>query len=235
MATYVVSDIHGEYDKFIELLNYISFNQEDTMYVLGDVLDRGPAPIKVILEMMKHSNIYGISGNHEVMALTCLRFLMQEITEKNLEEIDAIGDILENLEIWNANGSGSTISDFRRLDRETQLLVYEYISDFTIYEEITIDEQDYLLVHAGLDNFRPDRLLEDYTLDELIWGRPDYEREYFSDVIIVTGHTPTQLIKENTAPGEVYRKNNHLAIDCGACYGGRLAAVCLETGECYYV
>lgn len=234
MATYVISDIHGEYDKFMQLLKNISFKQEDILYVLGDILDRGPEPIKVILEMMKHSNIYGIAGNHEVMALTCLRFLMQEITEESLEKLDDISDSLEKLEIWSSNGNETTIDAFRQLDREVQKLVYEYISDFTIYEEISIGEQDYLLVHAGLDNFSPKRLLDDYELNELIWGRPDYERVYFSDVILVTGHTPTQLIKENPVPGAVYQKNNHLAIDCGACYGGRLAAVCLETGDCYY-
>ena len=35
--------------------------------------------------------------------------------------------------------------------------------------------------------------------------------------------------------GYIYRKNNHIAIDCGACFpGGRLAAICLDTGEEFY-
>ena len=40
MATYVVSDIHGEYDMFVELLEKISLREDDTLYILGDILDR---------------------------------------------------------------------------------------------------------------------------------------------------------------------------------------------------
>ena len=41
MATYVISDIHGEYERFMELLEEIELKDTDTLYVLGDVLDRG--------------------------------------------------------------------------------------------------------------------------------------------------------------------------------------------------
>lgn len=52
---------------------------------------------------------------------------------------------------------------------------------------------------------------------------------------MVTGHTPTQTIEGNPNPGFIYRYNNHIAIDCGAYYpGGRLAAICLDTGEEFY-
>ena len=40
MATYVISDIHGEYERFMELLEEIELKDTDTLYVLGDVLDR---------------------------------------------------------------------------------------------------------------------------------------------------------------------------------------------------
>ena len=53
---------------------------------------------------------------------------------------------------------------------------------------------------------------------------------------VITGHTPTAFIEGNPRPGYIYRQNNHIAIDCG-CYlpGGRLAAICLDTQEEYYV
>ena len=35
MATYVISDIHGEYEKFMELLEEIELEENDTLYVLG--------------------------------------------------------------------------------------------------------------------------------------------------------------------------------------------------------
>ena len=40
MATYVISDIHGEYERFMELLEEIELKDTDTLYVLGDVLDQ---------------------------------------------------------------------------------------------------------------------------------------------------------------------------------------------------
>lgn len=52
MATYVISDIHGEYEKFMELLEEIELEENDTLYVLGDVLDRGEHPIKTVLKLM---------------------------------------------------------------------------------------------------------------------------------------------------------------------------------------
>ncbi len=52
---------------------------------------------------------------------------------------------------------------------------------------------------------------------------------------VVTGHTPTQEIAGNPRPGYIYRANHNIAIDCGACFpGGRLAAICLDTGEEFY-
>ena len=55
------------------------------------------------------------------------------------------------------------------------------------------------------------------------------------DKIVITGHTPTQKIPNNDNPGYIYKINNHIALDCGACSGsGRLAGICLETGEEFY-
>lgn len=53
MSTYVISDIHGQYNMFIELLDKIDLKDTDTLYILGDVLDRGPHPIKTIRKLMK--------------------------------------------------------------------------------------------------------------------------------------------------------------------------------------
>ena len=51
MATYVISDIHGEYDMLMDLLEKISLQDSDTLYVLGDVLDRGSHPIKKLRKL----------------------------------------------------------------------------------------------------------------------------------------------------------------------------------------
>lgn len=45
---YVMSDLHGCYQEYREALEKINFNEQDTLYVLGDVVDRGPEPIKLL-------------------------------------------------------------------------------------------------------------------------------------------------------------------------------------------
>ena len=44
---------------------------------------------------------------------------------------------------------------------------------------------------------------------------PEYNKIYFEDRYIITGHTPTGFINENYI-GKIYQKNRHIAIDCGA-------------------
>ena len=233
MASYVIADIHGEYDRFMELLDKIKLKETDKLYILGDVLDRGPHPIKTLLKLMEMPNAICIAGNHELMALECLEFLRKEITEKSIEELDE--KMLDNLVTWQFNGSKTTIEEFRALDKELQQDVIDYIREFLIYEELTVGENSYLLVHAGIDHFSPEKDMEEYSLHDLVWKRADYEQKYFEDIYVVTGHTPTQKIGGNPKPGYIYRKNHHIAIDCGACFrGGRLAAICLDTEEEFY-
>ena len=87
-ATYVISDIHGQYDMFMELIDKIHLKETDTLYVLGDILDRGAHPVKILMKLMEMSNAICILGNHEIMALKCLEFLMKEITDMSIEELD---------------------------------------------------------------------------------------------------------------------------------------------------
>jgi serine/threonine protein phosphatase 1 len=234
ISTYVISDIHGEYQKFIALLDKIQLKDTDTLYVLGDVLDRGTHPIKTLLKLMEMPNAVCLVGNHEVMALECLEFMQKEITDETIEELDI--KTWENILTWQNNGGKTTIDEFRRLDADMRMKVLDFINDLLVYEELTVAGKDFILVHAGLGDFSPEKDMEDYSLHELIWKGADYGMTYFPDKYVVTGHTPTQTIEQNPNPGFIYRKNNHIAIDCGANFpDGRLAAICLDTGEEYYI
>lgn len=233
MATYVMGDIHGEYGAFIDLLEQIQLKETDTLYVLGDILDRGPHPIKVLLQLMEMPNVICLVGNHELMALECLEFLMKEITDDSIDEIDS--ETLNNLVTWQYNGSKTTIDEFRSLSREMQQEVLYFIKEFSIYEEVSVNGKDYLLVHGGLGNYWPGKEIDEYSLKELVWDRAEYDIPYFEDVYVVTGHTPTQEIIGNPRPGYIYQKNNHIAMDCGCNRpDGRLAVLCLDTGEEFY-
>ncbi len=230
---YVISDIHGGYDQFLEVLDLIQLKDSDTLYILGDIVDRGPHPIKTLLKIMEMPNVVCIVGNHELMALDGLRFLNTQITTESVENIDA--ELLGSLIDWQRNGSETTIEEFWALDPEMRQEVIGFLMDFSMYEEITVNGQKYLLVHAGLGEYSPEKDIEDYSLKNLVWDRADYNTQYFDDTIVITGHTPTQLIEGNPNPGYIYRNINHIAIDCGCGMpGGRLAAICLDTGEEFY-
>lgn len=71
--TYVISDIHGEYEKYIDILNQIEFSDEDVLYILGDIVDRGGSPVKILLDIMERPNVFPIMGNHDLMALDILK------------------------------------------------------------------------------------------------------------------------------------------------------------------
>ena len=233
MATYVISDIHGMCNKFIELLNKIKLKETDTLYILGDVLDREPNPIKTLFEIMSMPNAICMLGNHEDMALDCLKFLMNDITEQSLSEVSE--EMLENLVTWQYNGSKTTLDEFRALDKVNRRKIIDYIEDMPEKEEISVSGQKYLLVHGGLGDFYPGKPIEDYTIEELIWARAEYDIQYFDDTYVVTGHTPTQGIPGNPRPGFIFRQNNHIAIDCGAVRrSGRLAAIRLDDGKEFY-
>lgn len=233
MAKYVISDIHGNFDMFIELIEKINFSESDELYILGDVVDREPHACKTLLWLMAHDNIFPIIGNHELMALPCLRFLIKEISEENIKLID--DKMVKKLLIWQLNGGTATIGEFHKLTNEKQQAIIDYLGEFSAFEEVETGGNTYLLIHGGLDNYEPGKKIEDYTLQDIVWSRADYDIRYFPDKFVVTGHTPTQYIEDNPHPGYIFHKNGHIAIDCGCNKrNGRLAALCLDTGEEFY-
>ena len=68
MATWVMSDLHGNYRKYREAMDAICLQEMDTLCVLGDVVDRGTGSCKILLDMMESSHSIPIIGNREYMA-----------------------------------------------------------------------------------------------------------------------------------------------------------------------
>lgn len=233
MSTFVISDIHGQLEQLKMLIKKMNLTLEDELYILGDIVDRGPDSVKALQYLMSLPNCHCIAGNHEVMLLENMKLLLNEIDEDFLDSLS-----IENIQLladWINNGASSTISEFSKLTKNERKNILEYVGDFEAYVELEVRGQKYLLVHAGLGNFSKNKELYDYTIDELVWMRTDYEIPYYEDIIVVTGHTPTQNISNNPRPGYIYKGNNHIAIDCCSCSpDGRLAGICLETGEEFY-
>ena len=49
---YVMSDIHGNLRRFKSVMEKIALKPDDTLYVLGDVVDRHPYGIEILQEIM---------------------------------------------------------------------------------------------------------------------------------------------------------------------------------------
>ena len=71
---YVMSDIHGQKRRFDSVMKQINLQPEDTLYVLGDVIDRNPDGIKILRQIMAMPNAKMILGNHELMMLDALYY-----------------------------------------------------------------------------------------------------------------------------------------------------------------
>ena len=224
--TYVMSDLHGCYDKYAQMLEKIGFGEGDTLYILGDVIDRGEGVIDILLDMMERKNVIPIIGNHESLALSSLKLLRNGASEEELRKKRAYC-------LWMLSDGESTAAAFRALPKETQTALVEYIESFSVYEEITVDGRRLHLSHT-LPDYRPGLDIHDVTLREFIWGEPDYTVRYGDNARFITGHTPTNVI----APaffGKIWQGCGHIAIDCAAAWGGRLGCLCLDTMEEFYV
>ena len=231
MAVYVMSDLHGNYDGFMSILTQIKFSEEDELYVDGDIVDRGRDGIKILQYMMMQPNIYPIIGNHEYALMQVLDFVTQEITEDSISKIDE--KTLQNIIEYQNIGGQVTLDEFHKLSKEEQQDIMDYLEEFTAYEEITVSGKSFVIIHAGFINFNPDRRIDDYQLYELIFKAPDYEKVYFKDKYLVTGHLPTRAI-EGAKPDEIYIANNHIAIDCASGYGGTVGCIRLDDFNCFY-
>ena len=229
---YVMSDIHGEYGKYMEMLAKIKFSDSDTLVVLGDVVDRGPEPIKVLKDMMLRSNVYPLLGNHEIMALDVLKKLLVEITEENAEQGITAEDIRKLAE-WQLNGGDITMENIKKLPTEERNEIIEYMEEFEYYMALEVGGKRFLLVHAGLGGYEKSKSLDDYTLYDLTFARPELGKIYYNEKLtVIVGHTPTLSFSDKP---EIFSSGNVKFIDCGAAYGGRLACLCLDTMEEFYV
>lgn len=230
---YAMSDLHGCYQEYKEALEMIRFSDDDVLYVLGDVVDRGEGSLDILEDMMMRPNVIPLLGNHEYMMMQVISRFYVEITAENVETHLTEED-LWNVRLWMQNGGQTTLNAFRALPRERQDMIIEYLEEFQLYAEVQAGGQAYVLVHAGLDHFDVRRPLSDYDLSEMVFRSPDIEQVYFPDAFLVTGHTPT-LIWDGADKGRIVAKNHHVFIDCGCVFGGNLGVYCLDTRQSFYV
>ncbi|MBQ1410406.1 MAG: serine/threonine protein phosphatase [Oscillospiraceae bacterium] len=225
---YVISDPHGCYTLFQRMLEEIRFSAADTLYLLGDVADRGRDGIPLLLDVMQRENVVMLRGNHEDMFLQAIK--NAENKPSLLEQFAAIRSFVN----WtDRNGGKVTWDAFQGLQRESQRAIRDYLSGLKLYEDLTVNGRRFLLVHAGVGAYEKNKQPQDCDPMDMIWTRMDYTKAYYDDRYLVTGHTPTVLI-DPQYKGKIYRANRHIAMDCGAVFFGTLGCLCLDTMEEFY-
>lgn len=218
MKKWVITDIHGCASTFGQLLERIAFNREDTLYLLGDYIDRGPdskGVLDLIIELIQSRHqVHCLMGNHEFMML------------KAREEPSS-----REAYYWvEFNGGKETLLSFDALSPEHIDSKYiDFIEGLDYYREV----DQHILVHAGL-NLAIDDPLSDQ--DAMLWIRGDQKinRKWLAGRTIIHGHTPQakkQVVK-NVRRAEKYPI---VGIDCGCVYPREdhhhLCALELQTHE----
>lgn len=191
---YCMSDIHGELDKFETMLELIRFSDEDHLYIIGDVIDRGSLGVDILTRIMAAPNMTLLMGNHEQMCLDALWHTHQ----------------VGARELWKSNGGSSTYQEllYCRTGAE-RAEILKFMSQCPDHLDIVVENRKFHLVHAHPGNDHKTR----------IWKRPDRETTSpWEDVTCIVGHTPTPFLTRNTIEDfHIWHSEDDgfIDIDCG--------------------
>lgn len=215
MAHYVMSDIHGEGRRFWAMLDAIGFGKRDTLYVLGDVIDRGPDGVELLRYILDNPGMHMLLGNHEQMCLDAL-----SLNATFLEELR-----------WSRNGNAHTLQALQWMNDEVRTDLLQRLAALPDHMDITVGERKFHLVHG----------FPGETTYRRIWGRPDYYTPNpFADRTVIVGHTPVVVFSARQPVGDhmrILHAPGFIDIDCGCGHSPetrRLACLRLEDMKEFY-
>ena len=222
---YCISDIHGYYGLFCRLLDKIRFGDKDKLYVLGDIIDKGPDSIRLAKLLFSMPNVYCIAGNHEYNFLKYYRALMRQT-----ENYDWV---LEKLRGYFTDGR---LLDWETVDRFDFLPFYAETDDF-------------IGVHAGIP-VKDGKLLpiSQATCEQLVYDRRFKNKDILpqNGKCVLYGHTPVRCL---TAMDEILlyprdgtgKGSQNIAdyckihLDTGVALSGVLGCFTVNSCQTFYV
>lgn len=229
---YVIGDIHNEVKKLDSILNQIQLNSEDELFLLGDVFDRGvenpdPAGTYFLLAGVQGRCTW-IRGNHDQWLADYIKKYFSASERKRLRMYSYTYNSFDLMK--------------RRLTEVDMLNLANLIYSLPLQKDVSIGGKEYLLAHAMTSHPSVVESKDYYLVGN--WELDCFFLEGIEDYISLCGHTPTENIIWKT--GGMYLdesgnsiwvndKKNVFLLDCGSGFGsGRLACMCLETGERFY-
>ena len=239
---YACSDIHGHYSKLEKVLDML--DDTDKLYIVGDIVDKGPDPIKCIQKVMEDKRCELLIGNHDLMFLCYELYRVNKAYGNTLDRMSLEVDYIKN------NAGWLTDNLFAQLSHEEQREIVEYLKSCYIQKVIEVDGKRFVLVHAvSLNNGEEDVPLKmnekfkiyDWT-DDYDWARIKHQE--ILGKYLITGHDPVpyrsadQFINNiGKTKWEIYRKGNFFDLDCGLAVFGEsanLGVICLNDFKEYY-
>ena len=215
--TYVMSDIHGQFDAFMKMLEQIDFTEDDELYILGDVVDRGPKSIECIKWIMAQDNVLTLLGNHELM-----------LYDGYINDAPALYQSLDEIRT--------------QLSDAEQKNIIRWIETMPECKLITVNGKKFYLNHTQPvtpEYFKQNmtqRMFPNHSIYKHCKATP------VKDVICIHGHIPTMQMRMWHGEGNsslIWKNTNEtvIDIDCGAGYpkeGGRLGCVRLNDMREFY-
>ena len=213
----VITDIHGCFHSFQQLLEHkLQLKKEDTLYLLGDYINKGPFSKEVLDYLMQLQEggfqLHMLRGNHE-------QELLNFIDGKN--ELDRLM----------SKGAKTLLKSFRLTHPEELPEPYHrFMRGLDYFFELP----DFYLVHSGFDFSKDNPFVESEELLNI--------RDYQVDLKktkgrrLIHGHTPTNLSKILRSLEE--KNTLHYSLDAGCAYRdnpqqGHLLALDLDRWEVY--
>lgn len=233
--TYAMSDIHGNLRRFRSVMAQINLQPEDTLYILGDVIDRYPHGIEILQELMSMPNVKLLLGNHEYMMLEALGVPYEEREPRR--------SLCSRVGLWYDNGGEVTHDAFKCLDSSTQEQLVEYLKGLPVNLDIQVNGKKYKLVHAApIEGYVENDDMHHSAVHYAVWQRL---RRWDTNPVpetLIFGHSATKHY-QRCHPMKIYYGINMIGIDCGSgypepeeCYWpqGRLACLRLEDMKEFY-
>lgn len=225
---YVMGDVHGNERRFYSVMEQINLQPSDTLYMLGDVIDRFPGGIRLLRVIMHMPNVHMLLGNHEHMMLKAL--------DGNCGE--------SALALWYQNGGDVTHAYWKHIRRSVRAETISYLRTLPLNIDVMVNDIHYKLVHGAPEDMYGEHKWRYGSKKEFaVWMRwrvYDHPPEGYT---MVFGHTPT-INYQSDNPLQIWYGKNRIGMDCGSGFPdtpqedfpiqGRLACLQLDDMKEYY-
>ena len=219
---FVMSDIHGQYDLFLKMLDRINLKREDLLVIIGDICDRGKKSYEIYMKCIKMIklgyNLKFILGNHEDM-------LLEDLENDYPIRYETEYSVFRNSKYFENK-------DMKDWHEENFLEEIEWLVKWLKNCPLIISGNENIFVHAGLDL---KKVLEKQEKETVLWTREEFwlmenvELEEYKGKNIYFGHTPN-------INGRISKKTDRIkGIDCGAFFTHFLGCVEVKSQEEIYV